>query len=593
MVTARFDDLAPGSERSFRFAGLVESWSATSASEVTNALALAEAAAADGRWVAGFVAYEAAPGLDPAIVVRSADRQPPIADVPLAWFAAFERREPAPQPGASASSVRPAWWPSVGVDAYAAAVERIRSMIADGQTYQVNYTLRMRGRVDGDVEALYEDLVLAQRGGFGALLGTGSAGVASASPELFFRWDDDVITTRPMKGTSRRGRWPAEDERAAARLRASAKDRAENAMIVDLLRNDLGRVAVAGTVSAGPLFELERFETVWQLTSTVRARVPERATLVDVFRALFPSGSVTGAPKIATTRAIAELEDSPRGVYTGAIGYLAPPGSGEPRAVFGVAIRTVVDARTGEAEYGVGSGITFASSASSEYDEVLAKARVLTERRPAFDLFESIAWDATEGFRHLDEHLGRLRGSARYFGFRHDDEAVVAAIEKAVADADGPSRVRLLLGRDGTATATVAPAPATTSRAPLRVAILDDQPVRADDVFLFHKTTRRGAYEDRRARRPDAEDVLLVNTDGRVTESTIANVAVRIGGEWWTPPIEDGLLPGTYREVLVRDGRLRERSLEVADVRRADAVALVSSVRGWREAVVLPDPRVG
>ena len=390
MATARFDDLAPGTECSFRLAGLVDEWSATAPSEVVETLARADAVACSGRWVAGFVAYEAATGLDSTLAVRALDpgaRGSRPARMPLAWFAAFERREPALPPRASGKPVRTTWTPSVGIDAYTAAVERIRSMIADGDTYQVNHTIRMRGRIDFDVRELYEDLVLAQRGGFGALLEAERFTVASASPELFFRRDGDDVTTRPMKGTARRGRWADEDERAAARLRVSSKDRAENAMIVDLLRNDLGRVAAAGTVSAGPLFELERLETVWQMTSTVRARVPAETTLVDLFRALFPSGSVTGAPKVATMRAVAELEDSPRGLYTGAIGYLSPPGSGEPRAIFNVAIRSVVvDAATGDAEYGVGSGITFASSAAAEYDEVLAKARVLTERRPGFDL---------------------------------------------------------------------------------------------------------------------------------------------------------------------------------------------------------------
>jgi para-aminobenzoate synthetase/4-amino-4-deoxychorismate lyase len=256
-----------------------------------------------------------------------------------------------------------------------------------------------------------------------------------------------------------------------------------------------------------------------------------------------------------------------------------------------VAIRTVVvDATTGDAEYGVGSGITFASSPATEYDEVLAKARVLTERRPAFDLFETIAWDAENGFRHLDEHLSRLRRSAGYFGFRHDEDAVVAALEKAVADAAGPSRVRVVVSRDGTVTATVGALPAIRSRPPARLAIATDDPVRTDDVFLFHKTTRRRTYDDRRSHRPDADDVLLVNERGRVTESTMANLAVRIEGAWWTPPIEDGVLPGTYRAVLLREGRLRELSLGPDDVRGAEAVALVSSVRGWRDAVLVSGP---
>jgi para-aminobenzoate synthetase/4-amino-4-deoxychorismate lyase len=405
----------------------------------------------------------------------------------------------------------------------------------------------------------------------------------SASPELFFAWDGGRLVTRPMKGTARRGRWPEEDAAAAEALGSSSKDRAENAMIVDLLRNDLGRVAIPGAVVADPLFELERFETVWQMTSTVSAHVSEKTSLVDVFRALFPSGSVTGAPKVAAMGAIAELEDARRGVYTGAIGLLSPPGSGEPRAVFAVAIRTVVvDTAAGAAEYGVGAGITFASAGQAEYDEVEAKARVLVERRPPFELFEALALDSVQGYRHLEEHLGRLAGSAEYFGFELDLGRLRDELERRAADAPGPVRVRIFLARDGATRFETSRLPPGGGRP--RVAIVEDPPVDPDDIWLFHKTTRREAHERRRKLRPDADDVLLVNERGRVTESTIANLAVRLDGGWWTPPVGDGLLAGTYRAALLREGRLRERSVDVDEVRAAQEVALVSSVRGWRRA---------
>lgn len=536
--------------------------------------------------MAGFVAYEAAAGLDRALAVRRPDPRSPFAGLPLAWFGVFGGRETVPEPRAGDAAPGPEWSASIDRERYVDAVQRIRELIASGQTYQVNHTLRMRAAIRGDLDRVYEDLVLAQRGGYGADLLAGPFRILSASPELFFRWDGDVVTTRPMKGTARRGRWPAEDAAAAAALSASAKDRAENAMIVDLLRNDLGRLAVPETVVAGPMFELERYETVWQLTSTVAARVPDRTSLPDLFRALFPSGSVTGAPKVASMRVIAGLEDAPRGVYTGAIGYLSPPGSGEARAVFSVAIRTlVVDTESGAAEYGVGGGITFDSSAAAEHDEVRAKSTVLTERRPAFELFETLRWEPNEGFRHLEEHLGRLRASAGYFGFRYEGDAARSALEKAAADANGAVRVRLSLGRDAVPRATVGELPEAS--APVRLAIVEEPAVDPADVWLYHKTTRREPYRRRRRLRPDADDVLLVNTSGRVTESTIANLAVRIGGEWWTPPLEDGLLPGTHRDVLLREGRLRERSLSVDEVAAGDELALVSSVRGWRPAVLL------
>jgi para-aminobenzoate synthetase/4-amino-4-deoxychorismate lyase len=472
-------------------------------------------------------------------------------------------------------------------DAYGRAIRTVRELIAAGETYQVNHTIRLRARIAGDDRGFYRDLALAQRGAFAAYLDLGRYRFLSASPELFFRIDGDTITTRPMKGTAPRGRWPAEDDEIALRLAASPKDRAENAMIVDLLRNDLGRIANPGSVRVSDLFRPERYETIWQLTSTITAERRPGTSLPDVFRALFPSGSVTGAPKVRTMAVIRELEDAPRGVYCGAIGFLAPPGSGEPSATFNVAIRTVmVDRETGTAEYGVGGGITFDSSAEREYEEVLAKARVLTAARPSFELLETLRHEPGEGYLHLAEHLERLGSSARYFGFRFDAEAAVSELKRAAHEGGTALRVRLALARDGAIrveTAALPEAPAGSVRL-----ALDDEPVDPDDVWLFHKTSRRAPYDRRRARRPDVDDVILVNTQGEVTESTVANLAVRFDGVWVTPPVASGLLPGSYRAVLVREGALEERPVMVRELRAAQEVALLSSTRGWRAAVVVP-----
>ncbi len=591
MIEARFDDLRPGRERSFRLAEPVGVIEALRPDEVAGALEALEAAAARGLWAGGFVAYEAAPGLDPDLAVRARDPKDAFAKLPLLWFAMFERYEavdaPEPAEDLSAPSAESPWRPSVDRSRYEADVARIRELIAAGDTYQVNHTIRLRATIEGDERGFYRDLCLAQRGGYAAYLDLGRYRVLSASPELFFRIEDDRITTRPMKGTAPRGRFLEEDEEAAAALVASTKDRAENAMIVDLLRNDLGRISKAGSVRVERMFEAERYETVWQLTSTISSTLAQGASLVDVLRALFPSGSVTGAPKVRTMQIIAELEESPRGVYCGAVGYLAPPGSGEPRANFNVAIRTVVvDAGTRSAEYGVGGGITHDSSPAGEYEEVLAKARVLTAARPAFELLETLRFDPGAGFRHLDEHLARMGSSARYFGFRWDRDGALTALEKSVADHGDDARVRLTLARDGAFTTEVAPFPPAPD-APVRLA-LDDEPVDPNDAWLFHKTTRRAPYDLRRRRRHDADDVILVNDRGEVTESTIANLGVKIGGSWFTPPREAGLLAGTYREVLLHEGRLAERAITVRELRAAEEVALVSSVRGWRPAVVLP-----
>jgi para-aminobenzoate synthetase / 4-amino-4-deoxychorismate lyase len=591
VTVARFDDLTPGAERAFRLEEPVGVLEARRPDEVPGVLEAAEAAAFRGLWAAGFVAYEAAPGLNPDLRVRTREPGDPLAELPLAWFTLFSERRDAPplEPPVSVPEPTPnPWRSSTDRRVYDAAIARIREAIAAGDTYQVNHTIRLRATVAGDPRGLYRDLALGQRGGYAAYLQAGRFHVLSASPELFFRLDGDRVTTRPMKGTAPRGRWLQEDEEVRRRLVDSAKDRAENAMIVDLLRNDLGRISVPGGVAWDELFQAERYETVWQLTSAIEGTLLPGTGVTEVFRALFPSGSVTGAPKVATMRLIADLEDSPRGVYCGAIGYLAPSGSGEPRAAFNVAIRTVVvQAPSGLAEYGAGGGITYDSDAEAEYAEALAKARVLTSVRPAFGLFETLRWSATSGFAHLRQHLARIRDSAAYLGFRFDPASATSALEKAVADLTDPdARVRLRLERGGTLAADATPL-GTPATGPVRVA-LDDDPVDPGDVWLFHKTTRRAPYERRRERRPDVEDVVLVNTRGEATESTIANLAVRVGGRWVTPPREAGLLGGTYREVLVREGRLWERPVPIESLRTAEAIALVSSVRGWREAVLVP-----
>ncbi len=591
MIDARFDDLT-GASASFRLFDPVGVMEATRSDEVAGTIAAAEAAAARGLWVAGFVAYEAAPGLDPGLEVRPRDSADPFTGLPLVWFAMFERREetllpepqtdPAPLPEGS-------WVPSMDRSSHDRAIAAIREHIAAGDTYQVNHTLRLRSRIAGDERGLYRDLCYAQRGACAAYLNLGRYRVLSASPELFFERRAGRITTRPMKGTAPRGRWSAEDEAIATRLRGSVKDRAENAMIVDLLRNDLGRVAIPGSVRWSDVFELERYETVWQLTSTVSASLRPRTTLLDVFRALFPCGSVTGTPKARTMQIIAGMEDSPRGVYCGAVGYLAPAGSGLPAARFNVPIRTVVlDTQTATAEYGVGGGITWDSRAEGEYDETVAKARVLTSRRPRFALYETLRHDPAGGFLHLDRHLARLRGSAAYFGFDVDEAAVMEAVRREAARfPHAAARIRVALDRRGRVETGGVALP--TYPDVVRAAVDTAEPVDPDDPMLFHKTSLRRRYDDARDRHPGVDDVLLTNMRGEVTESTIANVAVRRSGRWYTPPLGSGLLPGVGREVALEHRLVEEGAVSVEDLWSAEDVALLSDLRGWRRVQLLRD----
>ena len=584
--SARFDDLRAGT--TMVFGGARRELVAERPAEVPELLAEVERATALGSWAAGFVSYEAASGLDPVLATRAVRPGEPFAALPLAWFGLFGPPEAAPPIAADAEEERgyavTPWLADTGYATYAHRVEQVRAAIAAGDTYQCNLTVRLRAQASGDLSGLYRDLSLAQRAAYCAELDTGRFSVLSASPELFFDWTGDRITARPMKGTAERGRWPAEDEARSRALVASAKERAENLMIVDLLRNDLGRLAEWGSVDVPSLFDLERYETVWQLTSTVTA-TPCRATgLVDVFRALFPCGSVTGAPKRRTMELIAALEDGPRGVYCGAIGMVAPPGA-PFRARFNVPIRTVVvDRETGDAVYGTGGGITWDSDPAAEHAELVAKSEILVRTAEEFLLLETMAFVPGSGLRNRDRHLARIAASARYFGFALEEARLAEALERETALLGGPRRVRLALRRSGEAAVEVTPMPAAPA-GPVHLAI-DREPVRSSEPWLFHKTTRRALYRDRAARHPDADDVVLVNERGEPTETTIANLLARIGGRWWTPPVEVGCLPGVERGRLVEEGAIGERVLTLGELVSAEEVAVVSSLRGWRPAVL-------
>jgi para-aminobenzoate synthetase/4-amino-4-deoxychorismate lyase len=585
--SVRFDDLRTDPPACLSLSGYRRVVQAHAVDEVVPALREVEDAIGSGLWAGGFVSYGAAPAFDPALAVRR-----PPAGLPLVGFGLFDRAEPAALPAEAQAAYRlRAWTSSITRERFERDVERIRELIAAGETYQVNHTFRLHAPFEGDPLGLYRDLCLAQRAAYGAFVNTGHVAVASASPELFFELLGDTVMCRPMKGTARRGRWAEEDDAARGALHASVKDRAENAMIVDLIRSDLGRIASPGTVTVPSMFDVERYETVWQMTSTVRAHLPAGISVTDVFGALFPCGSVTGAPKIRTMRAIAGLEGSPRGVYTGAVGFLAPLGAPVPRARFNVAIRTVVvDPAQGRAEFGVGGGVTWDSAPAAEYDETQAKALVLTARRPEFELVEVLRFEPGcgpgGGFVLLERHLERLAGSAAYFGFAFDGERALRELSAAIAGRPGQAlRVRLLLARDGSVRGAAHPLP-DPSGEPLRLAVYDREPVDRCDPFLFHKTTLRDRFERARAAHPTADDVILTNDRGEVTETTIANLAFLRGGRWWTPALDCGLLPGARRAELIADGTLREAVLTREDLCGAEALALVSSVRGWRPAVL-------
>jgi para-aminobenzoate synthetase/4-amino-4-deoxychorismate lyase len=580
-IGARFDDLGPDG-LSFVLTGSIGEFVATGPAEVPQVIHAAEQAARQGYWVAGFVTYEAAAGLDPSMPVQDWPPGHPLAALPLAWFAVFSHREDVDRCRPTAAhGPRAGWWLDRSQGWHREAVERIHRDIVAGDYYQLNLTARMTGTIDDPFD-VYTRLATAQAGRYNAFLTTAEHTIMSASPELFFRRDGDRIVTRPMKGTAPRGRWSEEDKANARSLCGSAKERAENIMIVDLLRNDLGRISETGSVTVPTLLEAERYPTVWQLTSTVAAQLRAGTALVDVFRSLFPSGSITGAPKHAAMHAIAEIERRPRGVYCGAVGYLRPDPV-RPAAQFCVAIRTVTRSRSPHyAEYGTGGGITWSSAPDAEWAELLAKTIVLRKppRRPRL-LIETLRFEPPGTFVNHRRHLNRLLASADYFGFRHEPRAVQSALDTALDGRAGTARVRVRLDRNGQVGVDVTdflPSPEVT-----RLAVAE-QRIRSDDVLCYHKHGDREVYDRLRLSRPDADDVLMVNENGQVTEATTANLAVRLDGRWWTPRLDCGLLPGVERGRLLDAGVMTERTITVAELADATELALVSSLRGWRAA---------
>ena len=543
--------------------------------EVTEQLAAIEHRVSEQRlYAAGFISYEASPAFDSALVVR----QP--SSLPLMWFGLYDCPEEIPAPTASSTYNLGPWQPSVTKAQYDQAFFRIKDLIAAGRTYQVNYTLRLRARFSGSTWALFQDLVRAQESDYAAYLDLGSVAICSASPEMFFELDGTRLTARPMKGTAPRGRTLDEDNQLADWLYHSEKNRAENVMIVDMIRNDIGRVSETGSVSVPQLFDIERYPTLLQMTSTVTGRT--EAGVADIMTALFPCASITGAPKVSTMQNIAALESEPRGIYTGCIGYIAPG----RRAQFNVAIRTVmIDKRRETAEYGVGGGIVWGSEVEGEYEECQTKARILTERRPLFQLLESILWTPENGFFLLNEHLIRLSDSAEYFGFFLDQMQVRRKLSHFSYSLEvEPQKVRLLLRRDGAVYLETQPIDRPT---PAEVA-LAAEPIDDSDVFLYHKTTQRKVYERARERQPGYDDVLLWNRQGEITETTTANVVFRVQDELVTPPITSGLLGGTFRADLLARKVIREGVVTIQDLEHIEEMHLINSVRKWRDARLVP-----
>jgi para-aminobenzoate synthetase/4-amino-4-deoxychorismate lyase len=534
----------------------------------------------DKLFAAGFLSYEAASGFDSALKTRAKG------DLPLLCFGLFQQPARLDElPLTETPQLPPSTWHmTTAQEDYLACFNAIKAQIELGNTYQINFTLRQCSKDFVDPWQFF--LSIANVAPYSAFIDTDDNAIVSTSPELFFSLVGNELICQPMKGTATRGTTLIEDRSVAETLYHSVKNRAENVMVTDMLRNDMGRVADAGSVKVQSLYDVVKYPTLWQMTSTVAATT--RASIVEIFSALFPCASITGAPKASSMKIIAGLEDSPRDVYTGAIGYFGP----DRNAQFSVAIRTaLVDKHDDTATYGVGGGIVWDSDAEDEYNECLSKAKVLatTVADTEFELLESLGWTKDKSWFLLDLHLQRLSDSAEYFDFEFDRTRVEHEPEMLRSEfTDNRYKVRLLLNRAGDVSVAAAPLPGDFD-SEARTMRLAASPVDASNVFLYHKTTQRTVYEQALQSVNDCDDVLLWNTEGYITESSSANLVVEFGGDLFTPPISCGLLGGTNRQYLLQRGEISERAIHVDELADAQSFTLINSVRGRMAARLILD----
>ena len=540
----------------------------------------------------GYVAYEASHAFDSKFPKRDID-------IPLVCFALFSDETRLDSLGglyAPESASPNNWELRESQSSFESKVDAIRQMIGAGEVYQINLTSRMR---QGEIVTLADFARWSQDMPYAVYLEGPELTICSASPELFFEREEGIVCSKPMKGTIGRRTDATADESSARWLKHSRKNRAENVMITDMVRNDLARISATGKVSVDELFGVERYPSVWQMTSTVKSEVD--ASLAEIFRALFPAASITGAPKRAALDVIHSLEDDPREIYTGAVGRIKPSGS----ACFNVAIRTAWSASaTGDSRFGSGCGIVWDSEPTEEFEELKTKARILKQPDPAFHLFETMGI-VSGAIPRRALHLSRLAKSAAYWSFAFDIhaaetylDALLSEVAEGATSSDSETqtlRLRLQLARSGAITHRCEPIELSSSQTslsseyPVVELALVQSPVEADDAYLAHKTSRREAYDRAVREIPAGCEPIMFNTVGNVTESAIANIVYQVGGELFTPPLGDGLLPGVLRDELLNERKISERALPVTELGAVEAFWLINSLRGWRKAVLHAD----
>jgi para-aminobenzoate synthetase/4-amino-4-deoxychorismate lyase len=539
------------------YANPVRTLSAYAPEQIEPLLEELRSAQMQGLHAAGYLAYDAGRALLPHL--------PPADDAPLAWFGLFERyktfsadvmQSQLPNPSAAwLSALRP----TISRSGYHDAFETVQNYIRAGDIYQANLTFPLTADFAGGALALYAALRQRAAAGYGGVIWTGERHYLSFSPELFFALKDRRVTTRPMKGTAERRANPEADAAEAEHLRTDPKQRAENLMIVDLLRNDLSRVCEPGSVSVPDLFHIESYPTVHQMTSTVTGILPEGSDAIDVIEALFPCGSITGAPKIRAMQVIHEVEDAPRGIYCGSIGRIDASGD----AAFNVAIRTfTLCERSKTVSLGLGSGIVADSNEAAEWAECLAKGDFTRVNGYGFDLIETMRFEPAQGILRLELHLERMKDSARTFGFEFDRHEARNRLHAATFHLEALSKIRLLASQHGALSIEIRPLAEVDE---WRVAVVP-LPVASDDFRLLHKTSDRAFYDEARKMRTDCDEVLFVTSDGRLTEGSISALFVEKDGKLLTPSLRAGLLPSVLRRELIEAGVAAEADLTAEDL---------------------------
>lgn len=560
-----------------QFFNPIQVLSAQTISEIIPCLEMIQQAVKKGYYAAGYISYEAAPAFNEKLTVKKGNM------MPLLWFGIFN--EPIHQKLECTNqddSFTGEWKPTVLVDSYKKNFNAIQNSIKKNLTQQVNYTIPFESTFSSDPLSLYKQLEEAQSANYMAYLNIDDFSIISASPELFFHLKNREITTKPMKGTIGRGLTYKDDVKHAEWLKNSKKNRTENRLIIDLMRNELESIAIPGSIDISKLYTIEKYPTLYQMTSTITAQIQEHIELIDIFKALFPCGSITGIPKKDTMDIISELEVTPREVYCGAIGYITP----HQEAIFNVPIRTVlIDKKNERAKYGVGGAITNHSSGENEHEEILIKTRLLTKKRNEFQLLESFGL-INGKYLYFNEHMKRLKESALYFDYKlHLDRIQNHLNELAQKHRQGKWKVRLLVDKNGEHSIEIEKLRSDTNVSTVKLA---NQPIDRNDIFLYHKTTNRTIYETNKIQSDELFDTLLWNEEGVITEFTTGNIIVELNNELFTPPVESGLLAGTFREYLLTNGIITERKIKIDELSICANIWYINSVREWIPVQLLP-----